>query len=141
MSTQEIQNMLGITDQALEEFGAGTAKQAAEKFQNALKNYQWDKDAAIEASLSKMSDELPDDLSKKKLEEYQEDVKIYASNLMEVAKNSEDVSDQMKYNSDAATAFALRIIKLNKAIDTLADNYKDWSDIIKKSKDYSQEYA
>lgn len=141
MSTQEIQNMLGITDQALEEFGAGTAEQAAEKFQNALKNYQWDKDAAIEASLSKMSDELPEDLSKKKLKEYQEDVKIYASNLMEVAKNSEDVSDQMKYNSDAATAFALRIIKLNKAIDTLADNYKDWSDIIKKSKDYSQEYA
>lgn len=141
MSTQEIQNMLDVTDQALGEFGAGTAKQAAEKFQNALKNYQWDKDAAIEASLSKMSDELPDDLSKKKLEEYQEDVKIYASNLMEVAKNSEDVSDQMKYNSDAATAFALRIIKLNKAIDTLAGNYKDWSDIIKKSKDYSQEYA
>lgn len=141
MSTQEIQNMLDVTDQALGEFGAGTAEQAAEKFQNALKNYQWDKDAAIEASLSKMSDELPDDLSKKKLEEYQEDVKIYASNLMEVAKNSEDVSDQMKYNSDAATAFALRIIKLNKAIDTLAGNYKDWSDIIKKSKDYSQEYA
>lgn len=39
-SPQEIQNMLGLTDEALQEFGAGTAEQAAQKFQEALENYR-----------------------------------------------------------------------------------------------------
>lgn len=39
-SPQEIQNMLGLTDEALQEFGVGTAEQAAQKFQEALENYR-----------------------------------------------------------------------------------------------------
>lgn len=72
-----------------------------------------------------MNDELPTDLTKKKLAQYKEDVTIYAENLMELAKTSSEVSEQLKYDSDAATAIALRVVKMNKAIDVLADNMEN----------------
>lgn len=72
-----------------------------------------------------MNDELPTDLTKKKLAKYKEDVTIYAESLMELAKTSSEVSEQLKYDSDAATAIALRVVKMNKAIDVLADNMEN----------------
>ena len=70
-------------------------------------------------------DEAGEGLSKKKLEQYKQDVEIYAKNLMQIADSSEEVADGLKYDSDLAVDFALRVIKMNKAIDTLADNFED----------------
>ena len=34
-------------------------------------------------------------------------------------------SSSLKYDADTAVEFAFKVIKMNKAIDTLADNMKD----------------
>jgi len=65
------------------------------------------------------------DLSKKKFAELEEDVRVYAKNLMEIAETSDEVADSLKHNSDAAVDFAFKVIKMNKAIDTLADNIEN----------------
>lgn len=66
-----------------------------------------------------------DGLTKKKLEQYKEDVEIYARNLMDVAKSADELDDSLERDSDTAVDFAMRVIKMNKAIDTLADNFKN----------------
>lgn len=120
-------------------------------FQTSLSNHEWDIDSAISKSMGNFGEDLAkfgDDLSKAKFEELQEDVKVYARQLMELGKEADEtgkpianISEELEYNSDMAVESAFKIIKMNKAIDTLADNYKDWNSILRKSSKSSQEYA
>lgn len=75
-----------------------------------------------------------------------EELKNYADYIQEAAINMEGFNDEM--SDTEAQIVAKGIMKMNNAIDTLADNFvsseKDadsWSDILKKSSVTSQEYA
>lgn len=140
----KLAQMFGLSEDNIEQLGFSSAKQFADNFKAGLKDDKWDIDDAIAASMEKKSSDLEaagEGLSKKKLEEYSKDVEIYAKNLMQIADSSDEVADGLKYDSDLAVDFALRVIKMNKAIDLLVDNFKDWKDIITKSSETSQEYA
>lgn len=144
LNTEQLSKMFGMTEQNIKDLGFESAQQFADNFKSALEGYEWDIDDAIAASMDKKSsklDEAGEGLSKKKLEQYKQDVEIYAKNLMQIADSSDEVADGLKYDSDLAVDFALRVIKMNKAIDTLADNFEDWNSIIRKSSQTSQEYA
>lgn len=144
MSGEELRQFFGITDEVINKIGVEKGQALLNGIRQGLEDYSWNIDDHITASINKLSEDFKTygaDLSKKKLEELQDDVKIYAKNLMEIAENENEVSEAMKYNSDAAVEFAFRIVKMNKAIDTLADNMENWIDIIKHSTETSQEYA
>lgn len=64
----------------------------------------------------------------------------YAENLMEIADESEELSDDLATNADAAADLAIEITRMNKGVESLADGFENWSDILKKSSKESEEY-
>lgn len=68
---------------------------------------------------------IGDDLTKKKFEQMSEEVRIYATNLMETAKESEELDIALSEDADAAVNLAIKVTKMNKAINTLADNFEN----------------
>ena len=144
MSQEEFMQIFGLSNETLQMVGDATIEQLYQSFKESAANHKWDIDEEIAASMEKKNSDLEafgSGLSKKKFAELEEDVRVYAKNLMEIAETSDEVADSLKHNSDAAVDFAFKVIKMNKAIDTLADNIKDWKDIISNSAEYSQEYA
>lgn len=65
----------------------------------------------------------------------------YAKHLIEVSDELEGLSDSLATDADSAADLAVEITRMNKGIDTLADNFKDWNDILQKSSKGSAEYA
>ena len=70
-----------------------------------------------------------------------EELEDYADHLQQIAKQSDELSNELEDNKDAAKIVAKGIMKMNDAVDKLADNWKNWSDILKNSSDMSEEYA
>lgn len=69
------------------------------------------------------------------------EVSEYADHLQKIAKNSKDLSDDLKENRKDALALASEIMKMNKGIQNLAKNWKNWGSILRKSSDRSQEFG
>ena len=144
MSQEEFMQIFGLSNETLQMVGDATIEQLYQSFKESAANHKWDIDEEIAASMEKKNSDLEafgSGLSKKKFAELEEDVRVYAKNLMEIAETSDEVADSLKHNSDAAVDFAFKVIKMNKAIDALADNIENWKDIISNSAEYSQEYA
>lgn len=68
-----------------------------------------------------------------------EKLQNYADYLREAAKNMDDFNDSM--TAEQSQIVAKGIMKMNDAIDILADNFKDWRDILEKSAEGSKEFA
>lgn len=68
-----------------------------------------------------------------------EEIEKYADALKEAADNSELLFDNM--TEEAAEDVALYTKKMNQGVKKLADDFEDWSDILKKSDKSSEEYA
>lgn len=78
------------------------------------------------------------------------DVEEYSEYLKEIALESDEVSDglskigknkkELEKIDEIADNLAIETLNMNKAIKDLADNWKDWSDILKKSGKNSDEY-
>ena len=68
------------------------------------------------------------------------EVEDYAKTLMKAARASDLLEDGLENNSEAAEDVALYTKKMNQGIDKLAEGYKDWNDVLKKSDKSSEEY-
>lgn len=96
--------------------------------------------AYTEAALAMQEAERMEDLNV-------QDVEDYADYLQELAKSTEDayigsekLSKDLANNEEAAEDLAVQIKRMNQGVEDLADNWKDWSDILKKSSKGSDEY-
>lgn len=65
----------------------------------------------------------------------------YAKSLTDTAEASADLDDNLQYNAEAAAKVAVATTRMDKGIDTLADNYSDWNDILKNSDKTTREYS
>lgn len=65
----------------------------------------------------------------------------YAKNLMELSEESDELSESLASDAQSAADLAVEITRMNKGIDSLADGFEDWSDVIKKSSKASAEYS
>lgn len=138
----EIMQMMGITAEQLNTVAGMTAEEFGKSFRAGLEKYEWNVNEAISAAMTAKGEEFELlGLSKGKLEQYQEEVEVYAKSLMVAAEDSEMLADSLELDADAATEVAFAVIKMNKAIDTLADNFKDWKKILQSSTKESQEFA
>lgn len=70
-----------------------------------------------------------------------DEVDDYAKSLKTAAKSSALLSDELENNQEAAEDVALYTKKMNRGIQSLADDFEEWSDILKKSDKSSEEYA
>ena len=68
-----------------------------------------------------------------------EELQNYADYLREAAENMDDFNNSM--TAEQSRVVAKGIMKMNDAIDTLADNFKDWRNILEKSAKDSEEFA
>lgn len=68
------------------------------------------------------------------------EVSEYAKGLREAAKEGKGLSKELTDNADSAEELSKQVIRMNRGVDTLADNWEDWSSILKKSSHTSQEY-
>ena len=134
--------ILGLSEQDIKNLGFESVQTFIDAFEEGWQGWEWDVNSALEAAMSAKGEEFDLlGLSKQKLEEYQEIVQDYAKNLMVVAEDSEQLAESLEIDADAAVDVAYAVVKMNKAIETLADNMEDWEDVIKNSAKESQEYA
>lgn len=70
-----------------------------------------------------------------------EELRDYSHYLKEASENSEILSDDLKDNLEDCQDLAVQIKRMNKGVESLEKNWKNWSDILKKSSKESEEYA
>ena len=70
-----------------------------------------------------------------------EEVQDYADYVQDAAKSSEEFSDELIDNAEAAEDVALATMRMNEGAETLIDNWDNWGDILKNSSKESEEYA
>lgn len=103
-----------------------------------LKQYL-DEGLISEQAFTQAAIELDAALDTKNLDS--EELEDYADHLQQIAKQSDELSDELEDNEDAAKIVAKGIMKMNDAVKKLADNWEDWSDILKNSSNMSEEYT
>ena len=81
---------------------------------------------------------MKDDIDKFDLDE--EDLKGYTKHIMEMADEAKELADTLEEDADAAAIVAKSVLRMNRGIESLADNFEDWNDILKKSSKSSAEY-
>lgn len=69
------------------------------------------------------------------------EVEEYATHLMDVAESSDLLDNSLKSNEEAAEDVARAVMRMNRGVENLHDNFKDWQSMLKKSDKASQEYA
>ena len=79
--------------------------------------------------------------SKDEIAQNAAEMQNYAKHLMEVSKESDELSDELATNADSAADLAVEVTRMNKGVDKLADGIEDWSSVLKKSSKTSQEYG
>lgn len=140
MNSEQLMKHLGLTAENLEAMGLASGDEFLKGFGQATANYDAqafydnmkDKAASSAASQAEEAGFKDEDI---------EEISDYAKHLMEVADESEELSDDLDENAEAAADLAVQISKMNRGIDTLADNFDDWNDILKKSDKTSAEYS
>ena len=94
-----------------------------------------EKTIGVQVGMSKHADEI------KKADLDTEELETYSKHLMDVSKESKQLSDDLEENGEAAVVVAKSIMRMNRGIEKLADNFDDWRSVLKKSDKSSQEYA
>lgn len=89
---------------------------------------------SMESTFTEAADQLG--FEEEKAQEMQE----YAKYLAEIADESENLSDDLNTNAEAAADLSIQVNRMNKGVEALAEGFEDWSDILKKSSEESQEY-
>ena len=140
MDSNQLMEHLGLSAENLKTMGVASGDEFLKGFQEATDNYD------AQAFYDNMKDNAASSAASQAQEAGFEDEDVeaisdYAKHLMEIADESEELSDDLDENSEAAADLAVQVSKMNRGIDTLADNFEDWGDILKKSKKSSAEYS
>ena len=69
-----------------------------------------------------------------------DELKEYSEYLQDIAKDNDNLSDDLESNSEAAQIVAKSIMKMNDAVEVLSSNFENWGDILRNSSQQSQEY-
>ena len=65
----------------------------------------------------------------------------YADHLRQISEEVDILDDSLMENKSAATAVAKDVMRMNDGIEKLADNWEEWSSVLKKSSKTSEEYS
>lgn len=135
MSDEQLLETFNLTSEELDTLGFKSAKEFAEAFRNGFTDYEWDLNKAIESSVGERQSELDKhSMDTKELSEY-------AKHLSVVSKDAKELSNNLKYDADASVVVAQSVMRMNRGVESLSDNFKDWNDIMKKSTKSSKEYS
>ena len=127
-------------------FGDEFSKGFLATVDNTLKNYD---DSIYAQSMRENFDKVISANAEEMKEKYElneEDFKDYANQLSDIAADKvydvgNKLADSMEGNAEVTSIVAKSIMRMNKGIDELANNWKDWNSILKKSSASSEEYS
>lgn len=128
---KKLQEAMGLSDEDLVILG----KNWAQKIQEGLVGYEWNMDKAITNAITKDEKDLKNNNINT------EEIEDYAKQLMVTAKESKDLDDSLSEQADTAVKVAKNVMIMNDGIETLAENWDNWSDILKHSSKTSEEYG
>jgi hypothetical protein len=60
---------------------------------------------------------------------------------MDIAEESDELADSLKGDADTAAKLSVQIGKMNRGVETLADNFDEWGDVLKNSSKESLVYS
>lgn len=146
MTTQEIVDLFGADEETLKDWGYTDAygKADEEKFASSVKGgfegYTYDLDSAITDALNRQIEGDEED-SKKKQEQYREEIEAVAKQLMETTKSEDEFSDSLAENADKAVEAARALVLMDKGVQNLHDNIEDWTAALKNNDKMSADYA
>ena len=148
-NTQPLLDALSLDASELQTMGFQTGEELAKAVEQGFTGYSWDRESAIQHEINKaLEDPNTDGMTKKVLNDYAEELTNYTEVLMRTAQNIDPVTkkgnelaDTLEEDAESAVLVAKGVIQMNKGIETLAENFENWSSIIKDSSESSQEYA
>lgn len=70
-----------------------------------------------------------------------EDYKEYTKHIMEMADESDILADSLEKDAEAAAIVAKSAMRMNKGVESLAENFEEWNDVLKNSDKSSEEYC
>lgn len=70
-----------------------------------------------------------------------EDYKEYTKHIMEMADETEVLADSLEKDEIAAAAVAKSTMRMNKGVETLAENFEEWNSVLRNSDESSEEYC
>lgn len=127
-------------------FGENFSEGFKAEVENTLNNFDPTLYAqSMEASFNDKIKTTASDM-KEKYELDEQDFIDYANQLSDIAADKvydtgDKLADTMKDNAKATSIVAKSVMRMNKGIDELANNWKDWNSILKKSSASSEEYS
>lgn len=69
-----------------------------------------------------------------------EELKEYATYISDIADETDDLSDSLTEDADAAVLVAKSIMRMNNGVEALNENQEEWIDILKESSKSSEKY-
>ena len=84
--------------------------------------------------------ERMEDLDSKEIQQYADYLEDLADSTEDVMIGDQKLSKELVGNKEAAKNLAIQIERMTNGVDALANNWEDWSSILKKSSKGSQEY-
>lgn len=140
MTSEEIFTKLGLNESDLAAMGVQTGEEFLKGFKGAMENYDASKfyaNMATQAREQATSSANSEGFG----EEESADMGEYATHLMQVAKESDLLADSLETDAETAAELAVQVGKMNRGIETLADNFGDWKDVLNNSSKESIEYS
>lgn len=138
-----LQDQIAATDFALEEAYEATASTAKnfKELDQMLQDNLISMDAYMKAFEAMNNAERMEDLDADKVADYADYLQELAENEEDAYLGAEKLSDDIIDDNKAAQDLAIQVKRMNKGIEDLADNWDDWSDILKNSSKGSEEYS
>lgn len=138
-----LQDQIAATDSALEEAYEATASTAKnfKELDQMLQDNLISMDAYMKAFEAMNNAERMEDLDADKVDDYADYLQELAENEETAYLGAEKLSDDIVNDNKAAEDLAIQVKRMNKGIEDLADNWDDWSNILKNSSKGSEEYS
>lgn len=129
-----------LTDDQFAKIGQESAEKFKINFEDELN--KWDPEQAAKNAQERFKSSL--EASGMKAEQLfdldAEEFKDFGQYLADIADESDKFADSMDESADATAVVTQSIMRMNRGIESLADGWEDWSDVLKKSSKESQEY-
>ena len=129
-----------LTDDQFAKIGQESAEKFKINFEDELN--KWDPEQAAKNAQErfKSSLEAAGTKAEKLFDLDTEEFKDFGQYLADIADESDKLADSMDESADATAVVTQSIMRMNRGIESLADGWEDWSDVLKKSSKESQEY-
>ena len=129
-----------LTDDQFAKIGQESAEKFKTNFEDELNKWNPEQAAKNAQERFKSSLEAAGTKAEKMFDLDAEEFEEFGQYLADISDESDKLADSMNESADATAVVTQSIMRMNRGIESLADGWEDWSDVLKRSSKESQEY-